>query len=563
LVYPTKSVFISYGYYGGDGGENTDDYYGRFTPELIIYSDGHMLVREGVYQESITFRETFMTPHEMCALREAILETGFLEDHDSLFTQREGGMGAGELRIQAESILYSFYALDVPYLIEPLANGAELIRNYRPSRPLQPYTPVYLALWMEEEAVNEVEAPLLWPSDLPSLAELWSMRGQVSFSDRVVLEGEAVDAIFNLFSRQLSRKVFQENGAIYSLIARPLLPHETPRGIGYYPSLPIDYAPVLTCQEEPDLISPTTPTVTPTLSASTSRLAGQGRILFVAGNYSQQEIYVMDADGSNRMRLTNNLFADSEPVWSPDGQQIAFVSERLDGRQIFVMATDGSNVRQLTHSPYDSYSPAWSPDGSQIAFVSEPEGVWQEAAIHVMNADGSDLQRLTYTTNRALSPIWSPDGRKILFAKELYYVYYDNFVLTILHLNEPGLREKQLPIGIWPRGNMAWSPDSSQIAVALSPTISEAEIRIINLDGSEVNSFDLRPLEFPGSLGWSASGQYILFGARDATDRERISWLSGDDYFGNSGIYALDLTSGEIIQITFTEQDERSPAWWP
>lgn len=60
----------------------------------------------------------------------------------------------------------------------------------------------------------------------------------------------------------------------------------------------------------------------------------------------------MAADGSNQVNLTNNPADDTDPVWSPDGSQIAFVSNRDNGEGggqfIYVMDADGSNVRQLT-----------------------------------------------------------------------------------------------------------------------------------------------------------------------------------------------------------------------
>lgn len=98
---------------------------------------------------------------------------------------------------------------------------------------------------------------------------------------------------------------------------------------------------------------------------------------------------------------------DWEPVWSPDGTEIALVSDRDGDDEILVMDSDGSNVRQLTSNAEDDTDPAWAPDGSKIAFDRGETDV----SIWVMDGDGSGARRIV----EGIRPAWSPDGESLAF----------------------------------------------------------------------------------------------------------------------------------------------------
>ena len=118
-------------------------------------------------------------------------------------------------------------------------------------------------------------------------------------------------------------------------------------------------------------------------------------------------IFVMDASGAGKVRLTPIGEADAQPAWSPDGAKIAFVRQG----DIWVMGAVGSGRTALASSARGEFRPEWSPDGARIAYDRDGQ-IW------AMNADGSGQTQLTGDAigETGSEPAWSPDGTKIVFA---------------------------------------------------------------------------------------------------------------------------------------------------
>src|SRR5215211_7677367 len=112
-----------------------------------------------------------------------------------------------------------------------------------------------------------------------------------------------------------------------------------------------------------------------TVSQPTAVKKANGRIVYQSERNNQSEIFVMDADGKNPVRLTDNNVDDFQPSFAPDGAKIAFVSRRDEGAgEIYVMNVDGGGVVRLTNNTASDFTPAWSPDGKRIAFYSGRDG---------------------------------------------------------------------------------------------------------------------------------------------------------------------------------------------
>ena len=123
-------------------------------------------------------------------------------------------------------------------------------------------------------------------------------------------------------------------------------------------------------------------------SLNPSWSANGTKIVFDAGA-DERSIYVMNADGSEPTRLTNNFESDQDPALSPDGERIAFESYRDGNWEIYVMNADGTETR-LTDNAARDVEPCWSPDGTKIAFVSRSTDGSGKDSLYVMDADGAD-----------------------------------------------------------------------------------------------------------------------------------------------------------------------------
>jgi TolB protein len=180
------------------------------------------------------------------------------------------------------------------------------------------------------------------------------------------------------------------------------------------------------------------------------------RVAFISAATGNKELYVMDIDGANVSKFSNDKSISNGPAFSKDGRMIAYTSYKSgypdvyvvklaekvrdkiaffpginsgasfspdnqtialtlskDGNpEIYTMPVSGGSPKRLTRTRGTETSPSWSPDGSQIVYTSDDRGSVQ---LYIMSSEGGEPERLATLAGYSSEPDWSPDGKAISF----------------------------------------------------------------------------------------------------------------------------------------------------
>ena len=290
------------------------------------------------------------------------------------------------------------------------------------------------------------------------------------------------------------------------------------------------------------------------LNVSVSLLFAQApttpKILFTSARDGNREIYIMNPDGSEQVRLTQHAANDLNAVWSPTGEQILFTSDRDGKRDLYLMNPDGTNIRRVFKNELKRNFtlrdyPTWSPDGKQLAYMH----INWDKDIYAIYVTNLGEQAENFLAN-GLHPAWSPDGGEIACST------FGDGQIKLINVRT-GAQKRILPrkeLG----GQMSpsWSAMGDKLAFAwnnnpLPPDFNpergdklpkewsdKRTIYIANRDGTDLQQLvdEVGPMAEHPEL--SPNGKEILY-----TQKTR----------GYLQIFKLNISSGVRIQLTHTE----------
>lgn len=245
---------------------------------------------------------------------------------------------------------------------------------------------------------------------------------------------------------------------------------------------------------------------------------------------------------------------------SPDASTIAFVtSDGGTGTQIATIGVDGTGMKVITSGVPSYGDPVWSPDGTQIAFVWAPHS---QADLYVMNADGSNVRRITAEATEQIEPQWSPDGTTLVYVdmgKDDQVDPQFSATADIWTVPSNGGTPTRLTTEDGPDAYPDYSPDGTEIVYARDNALMTIGVAT----GKDPHRLHAT-VGFPFSPRWSPDGARVAYGVWDPSYRPTVPF-NGESYEAPLLIVnVLDVVKDRTTSVgdVGTIYDINPPVWW-
>lgn len=270
-----------------------------------------------------------------------------------------------------------------------------------------------------------------------------------------------------------------------------------------------------------------------------------GTLAFQSDRGDGWDIYVMEADGTDLVRLTDHPAADRNPAWSPDGQTIAFSSERTGGGDLYLMDAEGGDLRRITDHPAYEGAPRFMPDGKALVFEAERDGL---AEIYRIDLESLEVRRITASIQRKLGPSPSPDARRLAFMEK-------SLIRWHVAVRDEKTGEKRAVTGGGGACRPAWSPDGRLLAYVSTRDTEKADVWFREMTGEREGAawkVPTRPSAHNYDPAFSADGRRLAM-ASTIVRGDHEQW----------DIFVMDVNGRGLVRLTGDEGQERFPDWRP
>ena len=258
------------------------------------------------------------------------------------------------------------------------------------------------------------------------------------------------------------------------------------------------------------------------------------KIVFCSNRDGNWELYMMDYDGYNQMRLTYNKIEDYMPAWSTDGKKIAYTAFRNEKAALYLLHIYDQK-RELIYDQGTCWGPCFSADGKKLAFSTTKDD--SNTEIYIANSNGKNVRRLTIHRAIDTNPSWSPTNRELVFTSDR------GGNPQIYIMDAEGSNTRRRSFGGTHHDNPSWSPRGDRIAY-VSRVEAVFDIYVLDLRTDQIIKLT-EGYSRNETPKWSPDGRHIIFSSNRT---------------GSTQLYRMDFDGKNVHRLT-SKGDNKLPDW--